>query len=128
MIFGQSLFWFALALLFALVEIEAEGKHGRAEKMPTWYRTTGLAARLYGAVMDAKPLTGYHLFMFFIPLLIAHVPFFSGTRWSVAAECAQLALFFAWCVAWDYLWFILNPHYGVKLFSKDSVWWHAQSG
>ena len=28
---------------------------------------------------------------------------------------------------WDFLWFVLNPHYGVGKFKKESVWWHAKS-
>lgn len=31
-------FWFIVAAVTACIEIEAEGKFGWAEKMPTWYR------------------------------------------------------------------------------------------
>jgi len=24
------------------------------------------------------------------------------------------------------LWFVLNPHYGIKNFRKGKIWWHKQ--
>jgi len=67
-LFLTSLFWFFLAAVFAAIEIEIEGKHGWAEKTSTWFRTQGVPAKLYGLLMGGKPLTGYHMFMFFLPL------------------------------------------------------------
>ena len=40
------LFLFGYALLFALAEIEIEGPHGWAERLPTWFRVTTPGARL----------------------------------------------------------------------------------
>ena len=125
--FSTALFWFVLCTLMAGLEIEAEGKHGWAERMPTWYRTTGPIARLYGRLMGGKPLTGYHAFMFFLPLAFVHIPFFSGMAWTFAAECIALSNYFVVCVLWDFIWFVLNPHYGVRNFKKTTVWWHGKS-
>ena len=122
----KVMFWGLFATVLACVEIEAEGKHGWAEKMPTWYRTRGFIARVYGLMMGGKPLTGYHAFMFFMPALIFHTHFFLGVEWTIAGELAAWALYFAWCPLWDYFWFVLNPHYQGK-FKKTHVWWHAQS-
>jgi len=122
-----SLFWFVLALVFACLEIEAEGKFGWAEKMPTWYRNHGLIPRIYGIAMGGKPLTGYHSFMFFLPIIIFHAQFFQGVQWSLQGELIAWAIYFAWCPIWDYLWFILNPHYTFENFRKKYVWWHAGS-
>jgi len=124
---GSILFWFLFAFLLAAVEVEAEGKYGWAEKMPTWYRTRGLAGRLYGLVMGGKPLTGYHLFMFFLPLVAVHAGFFLGVRWSLSGELVVLARYFALAVLWDGLWFVLNPAYGIARFRRERVWWHAKS-
>lgn len=126
-IFLTALFWFFVAMMFAAVEIEIEGKHGWAEKTSTWFRTQGIAARLYGLVMGGKPLTGYHLFMFFLPLLVFHSHFVMGVQWSLAREFLVLAMYFAWMPTWDYLWFVLNPFYGVEKFKKQNVWWHGRS-
>lgn len=124
---AAALFWFVFAVVIAAIEIESEGKYGWAEKMPTWYRTKGTIARIYGKIMNGKPLTGYHTFMFFFPVLLFHAGFFMGAEWSVAAELKAWALYFSWCALWDYLWFVLNPHYGAARFKKENVWWHAKS-
>jgi len=123
---ARILFWSLFAVVIACVEIEAEGKHGWAEKMPTWYRTTGFWARLYGIVMARKPLTGYHLFMFFFPILLFHAPFVMGVEWTSSKEYLAWALYLAWGPLWDYFWFVLNPHYAGK-FHPNHVWWHATS-
>lgn len=126
-LFWFALFWFGLALTIAAVEVESEGKYGWAQKAPTWYRTTGVVAKIYGICMNGKPLTGYHSFMFLLPVLIFHAGFFMDAPWSLSAEMGTWALLLAWCSLWDYLWFVLNPAYGVKHFRRENVWWHAQS-
>lgn len=115
----------ALALWFALIEIEIEGAHGWALRLPTWFRTRGPAGRLYGAVSGGKPLTGYHLFMASLPLVILHLPFGYGADWSAAAEVMVFATYMAFAIGWDYLWFILNPAYGVRGFRRGRVWWYS---
>lgn len=127
MLIVKALFWFALALLFAAVEIESEGKYGWAEKAPTWYRTTGFFGRLWGFFMGKKPLTGYHLILFFLTLVMFHIGFIMGVEWSTETELTTLAIYFAWGPTWDFLWFVLNPNYGVKNFKQGKVWWHAKS-
>ena len=125
-ILANAAFWSFFAVVIACVEIEAEGKRGWAEKMPTWYRTTGFWAVLYGKLLGGKPLTGYHLFMFFFPVLLFHAHFFVGVPWSGERELLAWAMYFAWCPLWDYFWFVLNPHYAGR-FRKENVWWHARS-
>jgi hypothetical protein len=123
----KSVFLFALAVVMAAIEIESEGKYGWADKAPTWYRTTGIAARIYGLIMSGKPLTGYHTFMFLLPLFIFHVQFIMGNYWTPVGEAMALATYFLVCPCWDFLWFVLNPYYGIKNFRKDKIWWHAKS-
>jgi hypothetical protein len=105
------------------IEIEIEGGRGWAERLPTWFYKRGRVGALYGFVMGNRPLTGYHVFAFTIPLVIVHLPFGFGLDWSVEAELGQLAIFFALAVIWDYLWFVNNPAYTVKRFVSGSVWW-----
>ena len=76
--------------------------------------------------MGGKPLTGYHLFTFILPLIIFHAHFAMGTPWSVEGELMALAMYFAVCPLWDYFWFVLNPWYEGK-FTKEDVWWHSKS-
>lgn len=111
------------ALGLAGIEIEIEGGRGWAERLPTWYRKRGRVGRIYGLAMGGRPLTGYHVFAFTIPLVILHLPFGYGLGWSVEAELGQLGVFFALAVVWDYLWFVNNPAYTVRRFRRGSVWW-----
>lgn len=123
----QALYLFILAFVFSAIEVENEGKYGWAQKMPTWYRTQGIVAKLYGVVMGGKPLTGYHSFMFFMPILVFHVPFFMGKAWTVENELLCWLYYFTFAPLWDYLWFIINPNYGFQQFRKENVWWHSKS-
>jgi len=123
----RVLFLFGYALLFAAVEIEIEGPHGWAERLPTWFRITTPTARLYGLFMRGKPLTGYHAVMFVLPLWSFHIGFVSGVPWSWPAEAATLSAYMAWVITWDLLWFILNPRYGWRRFRKGEVWWHDRT-
>jgi len=120
----RILFLFAYALVMALVEIEIEGPWGWAEQLPTWYRTSGLPARVYGRLMNGKPLTGYHSFMLLMPLFAFHLPFVEGLRWSWPAETRVLASYMVWMVTWDFLWFLFNPAYGWHRFRRGQIWWH----
>lgn len=121
----RLLFLFGYALLFAAVEIEIEGPHGWAERLPTWFRVTPIYARIYAFAMRGKPLTGYHLVMFFLPLWSFHIGFVGGVPWTWAAEATALSTYMVWVVIWDFLWFVLNPRFGWKRFRKNEVWWHG---
>jgi hypothetical protein len=121
----RVLFLFAYALMFAAVEIEIEGPHGWAERLPTWFRVTTPSARFYGLFMHGKPLTGYHAVMFVLPAWSFHIGFIAGVPWSWGAEATTLAAYMAWVVTWDLLWFLLNPRYGWARFRKGEVWWHG---
>ena len=123
----RILFLYGYALLFALVEIEIEGPHGWAERLPTWFRVTTPAARLYGLFMRGKPLTGYHAVMFVLPLWSFHLGFVSGVPWSWAGEAATLSAYLVWVVTWDLLWFLLNPPFGWRRFRRGEIWWHGRT-
>jgi len=123
----RILFLFAYALLFAAVEIEIEGPHGWAERLPTWFRVTTPTARFYGLFMRGKPLTGYHAVMFVLPAWSFHIGFVAGVPWTWAGEATTLAAYMAWVVTWDLLWFLLNPRYGWARFRKGQVWWHGRT-
>ena len=106
---------FASCALAAL-EIQIEGKHGWAAKLPTF--------RLKKK-MGEKPITGYHIFIILFTLIIFHFPLFF-TFWSWKKEALILGAFiFMWTLE-DLLWFVLNPHYGLAKFNKNNkdIWWH----
>jgi hypothetical protein len=123
---SRTLFLFFLALLFAALEVEIEGKNGWAAGLPTWFRLRPPIARLYGRIMGGKPLTGYHAVMFVLPPVCFHFPYFAGAPWTPAAEALTIAEYAAWVSVWDFWWFLLNPAFGWKRFRPENVWWHKR--
>ena len=68
---------FVLAFFLALLEVQIEGRHGWAKKLPTWRPHAGKwYARLYAKIMGGKELTGYHAAIFGFVLALLHFPFF----------------------------------------------------
>jgi hypothetical protein len=123
-IVGSSIFLCVYAFLLAALEIEIEGTHGWAERLPTWYREHGLSASVFAILGSGKPLTGYHFFMFPITVASFHLPFVFGLPWTGARELTIMAAWVSWLAAWDALWFILNPAYGWRRLRPEYVWWH----
>ena len=119
----NEIFWFLVCCVLAALEIEIEGKNGWAKKLPTWRKERGV----YSYIMEGKPLTGYHLFLFLLVLLLVHTPFFGLFRcsWTIQKELVVMSLCFLMYVTWDFLWFVLNPHYTVRRFKKENIDFHA---
>jgi hypothetical protein len=109
-------YFFLIAFVLAHLEIQIEGPHGWAEKLPTW-RWDGRRVRRW----VGKPVTGYHLCLVTCILLFIHVPQFYGGSWGREADL--LAMFFLLTVTWDFLWFACNRHFGVGRFRKGQIWW-----
>jgi len=124
---GTILLLFAWSFGLGAIEIEIEGGYGWCERLPTWYLKRGLTGRVYGLVMANRPLTGYHVYAFTIPLVVLHLPYTMGVDWSVAAELRTIATYFLIAVVWDYLWFVLNPAYTVARFRSGNVWWFPRT-
>src|SRR6266849_6251110 len=108
-------YFFLIAFVLAHLEIQIEGPHGWAEKLPTW-RWDGPGVRRW----LGKPVTGYHLSLVTVILLFLHVPHFYGRDWEREADL--LAMFFFLTVTWDVLWFACNRHFGMARFRKGQVW------
>ena len=102
-----------------------EGAHGWAETLPTWYRRTTPAGRAFARVVGGRPLTGYHLFMLPTLLLALHFPLLAVWRWSLSAELETIATFLVFAIVWDFLWFLLNPAYGLTRFRRGLIWWYG---
>jgi hypothetical protein len=109
-------YFFLMALVLAHLEIQIEGAHGWAEKLPT-RRWDGPAIRRW----LGKPVTGYHLSLVVFLLLFLHVPQFYGGSWEREADL--LAMFLLLTVSWDVLWFACNRHFGMARFRKGQIWW-----
>ena len=109
-------YFFCIALILALLEIQIEGPHGWAEKLPTWRWDSPGIRRWFG-----KPVTGYHICLVTCILLFLHVPQFYDGSWEREADL--IAMFFFLTVTWDFLWFVCNRHFGVRRFRKGQIWW-----
>jgi hypothetical protein len=119
MIIGYLAFMVLLAVILALWEIQIEGKDGWAAKLPGWRIEKGWVLKFTGG----RPLTGYHLFMTAFMLGIIHLPLFF-TPWSWRLECLLIGFYTGMVLIEDFLWFVFNPHYGIKNFRKGKIWWH----
>jgi len=118
------LFILVAAFVFAKLEIEIEGPHGWAEKLPTWRVESH---RLLDWFFGGRPLTGYHVWAFAFALFFFHLPFFwSPGSWSLRGELQALAAYTAFWIVEDFLWFVFNPHYGWGKFTRANVWWHKR--
>ncbi len=118
-----SFFWTTvIAFLLAKVEINIEGRNGWAKELPTWRIHNGITDFLF----SGAPLTGYHFWMFFMIFVLFHYPYFLGQPWNMGIELQLLGLFFYFLIVEDFIWFILNPAYGLKKFNKTHITWHKK--
>lgn len=121
--------YFIIALLavswaFARLEIEIEGDRGWASGLPTWK----LENRWTRLALGERPLTGYHLWAHVVILLLVHLPYaLTLTSVSVVAELRILAFLVLFWILEDFLWFVLNPSYGLRRFTRAGAPWHAGS-
>ena len=104
-----------LAAIYALMEIEMEGKHGWAKNLPTTKNILG-------------HFTLYHVYMLmFLAVLFSG---WFGSRFVSGCDNGwtavfQFAFFFLlWLLVEDFLWFVFNPHYTLKGYSKKKIPWH----
>jgi hypothetical protein len=110
------------ATAFALAEVQIEGPNGWAANLPTWRIENRWTRLLY----SSKPLTGYHLYTQLFTLSAVHLSFGLGLvsiTWN--AEARVLSFFILFWVLEDFLWFVLNPAFGLKRFRPKHIWWHA---
>jgi hypothetical protein len=121
MIFGLMAFMILLGFLLALWEIQIEGKDGWAANSPGWRIEKGWPVKLFGG----RPITGYHVFMTLFLVTIIHLPLFF-VSWCWRLESLLIGFYLGMLLVEDFLWFVLNPHYGIKKFRKGKIWWHKQ--
>ncbi len=111
---------FILSFTLAKLEINIEGKNGWAKNLPTWRKKNKYTRLIYGNQI----LTGYHFWLNMFLLAVLHYPFLLLVSWSLKGELTVLSLlYFIWVIE-DFLWFVLNPDYGIKKFNKESIPWH----
>jgi hypothetical protein len=118
------LYTILLSFIFAKVEIAIEGPHGWAGNLPTWKlpRSHWMSRIFFGN----KPATGYHLWINLFIIFFAHsIYYFQSVTLSIELRLISFIILF-WIIE-DFLWFILNPSYGIRKFRKDKIWWHKDN-
>lgn len=120
-VYFAAILW--LSVTFAKVEIAIEDGHGWATDLPTWrLSSNNWVSRIF---FSGKPATGYHVWMELFIISVLHSTYIY-LPFSWATELAILASFFYFSVFEDFLWFILNPAFGIENFHKDKIWWHRK--
>jgi len=109
------------AFVWAKMEIEIEGRDGWAAKLPTWRIEKHILLDIF---MGGRPLTGYHAWAFTFVFAAFHLPFFWAGAWTWRAECHVEAATLVFWVIEDFLWFVLNPHYGWSRYRREEISWH----
>jgi hypothetical protein len=114
--------WLVLiAFVFAKVEVQIEGPHGWAARLPTWRIEKHPLLDLF---WGGRPLTGYHVWVFLFMALAFHAPLVLGLEFTPAREARILGALAVFWVLEDFLWFAINPAYGLRRFRKGQVAWH----
>jgi hypothetical protein len=107
----------------AKLEINIEGVGGWAANLPTWRLSPDhILSKIFAG---GRGLTGYHVWLHsFIIAQLHAIYLFQPFTISIELTLAGL-LFCIWIVE-DFLWFVLNPAYGLKKFNKENIPWHPK--
>lgn len=116
-----TVLWVALlAFFFAKVEIQIEGPAGWAAALPTWRIEQHWLLDIF---WGGRAMTGYHAWVFSFMVLMFHFPAFFFQTWSWRLEARALASIMQFWVTEDFLWFVLNPAFGLDRFNPQNVPW-----
>ncbi|MEI6562984.1 MAG: hypothetical protein WCO42_01610 [bacterium] len=110
-----------LATVFAKVEIQIEGAAGWAANLPTWRLEHHWVLDL---IWGGRPLTGYHVWVFLFMALVFHLMFFIHGRYAIRLELRVLGSLAVFWILEDFLWFVMNPAYGLSRFNPQCIPWH----
>lgn len=113
-----------LSFLFAKVEIAIEGPQGWAQNLPTWkLQPEHWVSRLF---FGGRPATGYHVWMILFIVCSLHIIYVFNPI-SLNTELKLLSFLALFAITEDFLWFVLNPAFGIRKFKKENIWWHANN-
>ena len=123
----KTIYFWLIGFFLAILEIQIEGEHGWAEKLPTWRAKPGSKLdKFFKKIMADREMTGYHTALVIFLLLFAHWPFIWIWEWTIWAELELLSIYLFFSIFWDFLWFILNPKLSLRKFGPERVWWHKK--
>lgn len=112
------------SFLLAKLEIIIEGPNGWAEKSNTW-KIENKLTRLF---LGNKPITGYHFYLFSFFIVTCHLVYAINPSLPFLITEARIISFILLLMNLeDFLWFVLNPGFGIRNFRKDKIWWHSSA-
>jgi hypothetical protein len=111
-------FLILISILWALLEIQIEGANGWAALLPTWRYQINIK------YLWKNEVTGYHVFLMLFIITMLHTPFLY-IPWNIAIQIKIIAFYMILIILEDFLWFVLNPHFGINKFGSHNVPWHA---
>lgn len=103
----EIMFFNVLGTIWAALEVQIEGKYGWATELPT--------NKFFGT-----KFTWYHVMMNCMVIMTV----FMSVKWSWRVPYWISGLF----LIEDYMWFMINPHFGIKNYNSENVWWHSWWG
>ncbi len=110
-----------LGYFFAMIEIQIEGGAGWAANLPTWRVEKHWLLDIF---WGGRAMTGYHAWVFPFIMIFFHFPLFFMGHWSWRAECRVLSCVMLFWISEDFLWFVINPEFGLARFGAATVHWH----
>lgn len=114
--------WIVLtAFFFSEVELQIEGPAGWASSLPTWRIEKHWLLDIF---WGGRPMTGYHAWVFSFMFLVFHLGVFINLNWSLRMEARIIASLMLFWIIEDFLWFVLNPAFGINNFSSNKIPWH----
>ena len=114
--------WIVLtAFFFAQVEIQIEGPAGWASSLPTWRIEDHWLLDIF---WGGRPMSGYHAWVFSFMFLVFHLGVFIDLKWSLKIEARIIAALMLFWIIEDFLWFVLNPAFGISRFIPNAIPWH----
>ena len=112
-----------LAFAFAKLEIQIEGTAGLAKNLPTWRIEDHWALKVF---FGGRVLTGYHFWALGFVLLLFHLPLFFVSDFTWTAEAEVLGGLIIFWIVEDFLWFVINPGFGISKFKREHIPWHPR--
>ena len=106
----------------ALFEIQIEGSYGWAAQLPTWRVNIHLPLLGFWWNSRAKPLTGYHFYLWLFSFLLLHVTFLYS-KWTLKKEISLISFYIFFTTFEGLLWFVLNPAWGWHKFRYGIPWY-----
>lgn len=116
-------FILVLAFWFAKVEIQIEGPSGWGKNLPTWRIEKHW---LLDVFWGGRAMTGYHFWVIPFIFLLFHLPVFVTGEWSWQREGRIFGGFVLFWIFEDFLWFVINPAFGIQKFKPEWIPWHPR--